>query len=293
MKASDFLYHRPATIEEAVGLLADYGGSARILAGGQSLLPMMNMRLARPSSLIDICDLDAMKEVRIEGDRTVLGAMVRYRCIEEDPVIRERLPALPHMIRWVGDRQVRNRGTVGGSLVQADPTGEMPLAALVLGAELEILGPRGVRTVPIEDFFVGSYATALEADEMVLEIRYPRHPAHFSFFEVNRRHNDFAVVSVLVVGDVAPDGSWRGLRIGLGGVDETPVLARNAMRRLEEGGLSEPAIAEAAEAAAAEISPASDIRGSEEYRRHLTKVYVARALRALKDRGDAERRGQS
>ena len=273
-----------------MALLADYGGQARILAGGQSLLPMMNMRLARPASLIDVCDLDALKSVRTEGKRTVLGSMVRYRRIEEDTVIRERLPSLPHLLHWVADRQVRNRGTVGGSLVQADPTGEMPLAALVLGAELKAIGPRGTRTLAIEEFFLGSYSTALEPDEMLLEISYPPHPARFSFFEVNRRHNDFAVVSVLAMGDRDPDENWRGIRIGLGGVDDTPVLARSAMAGVEGSSLSDDVIDMAAATAAGEVNPGSDIRASEEYRRHLTNVYVARALRALRDdRATAER----
>lgn len=291
MKAPDFLYSRPASVEEAVALLADHGGSARILAGGQSLLPMMNMRLARPASLIDICDLEELKRIEVQGEWTVLGAMVRYRRIEEDQTIRQRLPALPYMLHWVADRQVRNRGTVGGSLVQADPTGEMPLAALVLGARLKVRGPRGIRTLHLEEFFLGSYATALDPDEMVLEIHYPRHPDHFSFLEVNRRHNDFAVVSVLAVGDLTADGRWEGLRIGLGGVDETPVLARQAMAGLEGGNLSDEAIMQAAAAAAGEVNPASDIRASEDYRRHLTNVYVARALRLLRERGAAKERG--
>lgn len=286
MKSSDFLYHRPASVEEAVSLLSDYGEGARILAGGQSLIPMMNMRLARPASLIDICDLDALKETRNEGEWTVLGAMVRYRRIQEDPTIRERLPALAHLIQWVGDRQVRNRGTIGGSLVQADPTGEMPLATLVLRGELTLLGRSGARLLSVEDFFLGSYATALEVGEMLVEVRYPRHPDHFSFFEVNRRHNDFAVVSVLAVGNCSDEGRWRDLRIGLGGVDETPVLARGAMQCLEDGSLSEQTIEAAARAAADEVHPASDIRSSEEYRRHLTGVYVARALRALRAQRD-------
>lgn len=293
MKASDFLYHRPATVGEAAALLADYGGGARILAGGQSLLPMLNMRLVRPASLIDICDLDALKCVTAEGDTTVVGAMVRYRRIEDDPLIAERLPALPYMLHWVADRQVRNRGTLGGSLVQADPTGEMPLAALVLDARLRITGIRGERSLRVEEFLLGSYATALAPHEIVVEIVYPRHPQHFSFFEVNRRHNDFAVVSVLAVGNCDDDGTWSDLRIGLGGVDDTPVIARQAMRRLDDGSLSGAAIVAAAEAAAQEINPGSDIRGSEEYRRHLTKVYVMRALCSLKERGAVGKREAS
>jgi carbon-monoxide dehydrogenase medium subunit len=282
MKASDFLYHRPASVDEAVGFLADYAGNARILAGGKSLMPMMNMRLWRPSSLIDIGRLTDLDRVGMRGEGTVLGALVRYRRIESDQEIAERLPLLPVMIRHVGDRQVRNRGTIGGSLVQADPTVEMPLAALVLGAVAHVTGPRGSRAIPLEEFFVGSYATAIDAEEMLVEVEYPRHPAAFAFFEVNRRHNDFAVVSVAAVGDAGADGTWHGVRLGLGGVDETPVLARQAMALCEGTGLDDAVVEAAAAAAAGEVSPASDIRASEDYRRHLTAVYVARALKALR-----------
>ncbi|MDY6860835.1 MAG: xanthine dehydrogenase family protein subunit M [Pseudomonadota bacterium] len=282
MKASDFIYHRPGSVDEAIALLGDYGGSARILAGGQSLMPMMNLRLWRPSALIDIGRVSGLDQIEERGDVTILGALVRYHTIEHDPLIARRLPLLAHMIRYVGDRQVRNRGSIGGSLVQADPTGEMPLAALTLGAVALVRGPNGERQIPLEEFFLGSYATALENEEMLLEVHYPRHPDHFIFAEVNRRHNDFAVVSVAVLGDCS-DGIWRNLRIGLGGVDETPVLARAAMDLVEGTALDCADIAKAATSAAAEISPPSDIRASDEYRRHLTEIHVGRALRALAD----------
>jgi carbon-monoxide dehydrogenase medium subunit len=283
MKASDFLYHRPQTVAETVRLLADYGGNARILAGGQSLMPMMNMRLWRPSALIDIALVSGLDGIEESGGMTTLGARLRYHRIENDPVINRRLPSLACMIRKVGDRQVRNRGTLGGSLVQADPTGEMPLAALALGASVTLANTSGSRTVAVEDFFVGSYATAIDPEEFLLSVTYPRHPDHFAFMEVNRRHNDFAVVSVLVAADRGPLGAFENLRIGLGGVDETPILARAAMVAAENSVLDDETIARAAEFAAAGINPASDIRASADYRRHLTFVYVSRALAALRD----------
>lgn len=283
MKASDFLYHRPASVAEAVSLLHEYGGNARILAGGQSLMPMMNLRLWRPSALIDIAAVADLDRIEAWGEETVLGARVRYRQVETDPVIAERLPLLPRMIRHVGDRQVRNRGTIGGSLVQADPTGEMPLAALTLGATAHVVGPRGARDIALEDFFLGSYAAALEPEEMLVEVRYPRHPAHLAFVEVNRRHNDFAVVSIAVVGDRDSEGCWHDLRIGLGGVDETPVLARAAMAVLEGGDMADEAIARAADTAVEAISPPGDIRASADYRRHLCRVHMMRLLTSLRD----------
>ncbi|MBB3064503.1 FAD binding domain-containing protein [Limibacillus halophilus] len=283
MKAADFIYHRPDSIDETVGLLDDYAGNARILAGGQSIIPMMNLRLWRPSALIDIERLAELDGIEPRGDDTILGAMVRYRTIETHSLVAERLPLLVRMIHFVGDRQVRNRGTLGGSLMQADPTGEMPLAALTLGAEVTLYSVTGTRTMALEDFFVGSYATAAEPDEVLLKVRYPRHPEHFAFYEVNRRHNDFAIVSVAVVADRGSNGAWQGVRIGLGGVDETPVLAREAMSTAEGSDLSDTVIAEAARVASEFINPATDIRASEAYRRHLTEIYVARAMRDLRD----------
>ena len=281
MKASDFLYHRPDNVAQVLGLLRDYAGGARILAGGQSLLPMMNLRLWRPAALIDIGRVPGLDGIEIRGEATILGPRFGYWRIESDPLIAERLPLLAQMIRKVGDRQVRNRGTIGGSLVQADPTGEMPLAALVLNAVIHAESHCGRRSLPVEGYFLGSYATALEPEEMLVAVEYPRHPRHFAFAEVNRRHNDFAVVSVAMAADRDSAGMWRGLRIGLGGVDETPVLARAAMARGEATRLLPEDIAEIAALAAQEINPSDDIRASAAYRRHLAKVHVARVLRSL------------
>lgn len=289
MKASDFIYHRAGSVAEVVKLLSDYAGSARILAGGQSLMPMMNLRLWRPSALIDIGAIPGLDGIEISGEETVLGASVRYFRIETDPVIGDRLPLLARMIRHVGDRQVRNRGTIGGSLVQADPTGEMPLAALTLGASVRVVGVRGTRSIALEEFFRGSYATAIDPEEILVEVRYPRHPRYFTFHEINRRHNDFAVVSLAVAGDRDNDGTWRNVRIGLGGVDEMPILARRAMACCEGTRLEARDIGEAAEAAAGEINPPSDVRASAEYRRHLTSVHLGRALTSLRAAVDGRR----
>ena len=287
MKAADFLYHRPRSVEQAVQLLAEYGGSARILSGGQSLMPMMNLRLWRPAALIDIGAVPNLDRIEVRGEETVLGARVGYLRIETDPVIAAHLPLLARMILKVGDRQVRNRGTIGGALVQADPTGEMALGTLTLGATIRVKGRRGERDIPAEEFFIGSYATAIGLEEMLVSISYPRHPAHYAFFEINRRHNDFAVLSIALLGDRDAEGRWTGLRIGLGGVDETPVLARGAMDLGEGTALGPDTIAAMAAAAAREINPPDDIRASEEYRRHLTQVHLARMLTAF-----AAQRGQ-
>jgi carbon-monoxide dehydrogenase medium subunit len=283
MKAAHFTYHRPTSVDEAVGYLDDYGGGARVIAGGQSLVPMMNMRLWRPLALVDINRIPELAEVRTEGESTVLGALVRYTTVERLPLVADRLPVLRDLVRHIGDRQVRNRGTVGGSLVQADPTGEFPLACLVLGATVRVAGPGGVRRIPVSELYEGSYATVLELEELLTEVVFPAAPAYWAFAEVTRRHNDFAVISVLAVGDRDASGLWRDVRIGLGGVADTPVLADAAADLLVGTDLSDAVIGDAAELALAVIDPPSDIRASAEYRRHLVPVHVRRVLAELRD----------
>ena len=282
VKSADFAYHRPGDIADAVRYLQDYDGGARVLAGGQSLVPMMNMRLWRPEALIDINALTGLAELTVEGDETRIGALVRYTTLEFSPVVAERLPLLRAMVAFVGDRQVRNRGTIGGSLVQGDPTGEMPLGCLVLDASVSVLGPSGARSIAMADLYEGAYAATLAPDELLTEIRFPRHPPHFAFREFCRRHNDFCVLSVAATGRVSDGGRWSGLRIGLGGVNDTPVLADASMALLEGSRLDDADIAAAGEAARGAIDPPDDIRGSAEYRAHLVPLYVARVLRDLR-----------
>ena len=282
MKSADFAYHRPGDIAEVVRHLQDYDGGARVLAGGQSLMPMMNMRLWRPEALIDINGLNGLADVTVQGDETRIGALVRYTALEFSPVVAERLPLLRAMVAFVGDRQVRNRGTIGGSLVQGDPTGEMPLGCLVLDAAVSVLGPAGARTIPMAALYEGAYAATLGPDELLTEVRIPHHPPHFAFRESCRRHNDFCVLSVAATGHIGDDGRWRGIRIGLGGVNDTPVLADASMALLEGSRLDDADIAAAGDAALEAIDPPDDIRGSAEYRAHLVPLYVARVLRDLR-----------
>jgi carbon-monoxide dehydrogenase medium subunit len=282
VKAADFEYLRATSVAEAVRYLSDYGGDARIIAGGQSLVPMLNMRLWRLSAVIDANRVPGLDTFDVRGEETVVGALVRHATLEHLPIVADRLPLLATMIRFVGDRQVRNRGTLGGSLVQADPTGEMPLGCLVLGATAVAQGPEGEREIALESFYEGAYATALAFDEMLTRVVFPRHPAHFAFSEFSRRHGDFCVLSVAAVGDRSVDGRWHGVRIGLGGVADTPVLARHAAELLEGSLLTDDDIARAAHVALEAIDPASDIRASAEYRVHLVPVYVRRTLQKLR-----------
>jgi aerobic carbon-monoxide dehydrogenase medium subunit len=283
VKPAPFDYVRPASVEDALRVLDEHAGGARLLAGGQSLVPMMHMRLMQVSALVDINRLEGLDEVRAEGAATVLGALVRYAEIERSPVVSERLPLLQCVVRYIGDPQVRNRGTLGGSLAQADPTGEMPLACLALDATVVAASVAGTRELPVDALLDGAYATTLEPEEMITEVRFPAAPDAFAFLERGRRHNDFAVLSVAVLGRSGADGRWSDVRIALGGVDERAVLARDAARMLDGTALEDEAIAEAAQAALEVIDPPSDVRASAEYRRHLVPIYVRRALAKLRD----------
>jgi carbon-monoxide dehydrogenase medium subunit len=279
-------YHRATSVSHAVQLLSGYEGTARVIAGGQSLVPMLSMRLIQPDALIDVNRLAELAEVRVTGDTTVLGALVRYTTIEQSPLIAGRLGLLARMVRHVGDRQVRNRGTIGGSLAQGDPTGEMPLACLALGASVRAVGPAGQRELPMTDLYLGSYATVLEPCEVLTEVVFPRAPTHFAFAEQCRRHNDFAVVSVAAVGDRGPDGTWAGVRVALGGVADQPVLAAAAGAIASGSRLTDEVIAGAAQAALEVADPPSDVRASADYRRHLIPIYVRRVLTELRSGRD-------
>jgi carbon-monoxide dehydrogenase medium subunit len=283
MKPGPFGYHQATSVPDAVRLLSSYEGTARVIAGGQSLVPMLNMRLIQPDALVDLNGLAELAQIRTSGDTTSLGALVRYTAIEESPVVAGRLGLLARMVRHIGDRQVRNRGTIGGSLAQGDPTGEMPLACLVLGASVKVAGPSGRRELPVARLYQGSYATVLDPCDVLTEVIFPRAPGHFAFAEQCRRHNDFAVVSVAAVGDRQPDGTWTGVRVALGGIADQPVLAPAAGRIASGSPLDDRSIADAARAALEVADPPSDVRASADYRRHLVPVYVRRVLTELRD----------
>jgi len=284
VKPAPFAYERAASVEEAIALLGRYEGDARLLAGGQSLVPLLNMRLLQPSAVIDVNGVPGLDEIREEGDAVVIGALTRYCTIEWSPTLGSRLPLLTEIVRYVGDRQVRSRGTLGGSLAHADPTGEMPLAALALGATIVVQGPGGRREVPAEEFFLGPYATVLEPEEMVVEVRFPVRRTVSAVVEHARRHGDFAVISVAAVGEPNGDGGWGTVRVALGGVADAPFLAAGASEILS-GSRLEREVAERAGTAAAEAAdPPDDVRASADYRRHLIPIYVRRAVELLQER---------
>lgn len=281
MKPAPFEYVKAVSVADASAVLAEHGGEARVLAGGQSLMPLLGMRLMRPALLVDVNGLgDELGGIALRDGSLRVGALVRYSEVEHDPLVAEHVPLLAHVVRYVGDRQVRNRGTVGGALAQADPTGEVALACLALGARVHARSVEGTREIPIEDFFLGPYTTSLRPDELVTDIALPLSAGPFGFFERGRKHNDFAVVSIAVV--ASPDGGvWRGVRIALGGVNDTPVLATGAASALEDRAWDAETLELAVGRALTAIDPPDDVRASSEYRRHLVAVHLRRVLGAM------------
>jgi len=291
VKPAPFGYHLVTSVEEAIATLAAYEGTARPIAGGQSLVPMLNMRLMRPDALVDLAGVQSLRRLDADAETVTIGAMTRYTTVERSETIKERLPLLSEVVRHVGDRQVRNRGTVGGSLTHGDPTAEVPLACLTMGATVEVSGPSGRRTIPLDGLYETAYASTLEPGEVLTEVTIPANGRHFGFVECCRRHNDFAVVSVACIGKLDDRGRWTAIRIGLGGVADVPVLAGASAATLEGTALSDADIESAGQSALEAIDPPSDIRASAEYRRHLVPVYVRRALQAMRSSGSNGRTG--
>lgn len=282
MKPVNFQYERPADLADALETMRTFAGLARPLSGGQSLVPMLNMRLVQPAVVVDINDLGRELEgFRRRGDELEIGALTRYSRLRSAPEIVEQLPLLAHVIGFVGDRQVRNRGTLGGSISQADPTGEIPLCCVALGATIVVeSAARGRRELAAEDFFLGAYTPALEPDEILLAARFPRPPERFAFTEVGRKHNDFALLSVVVA--ATPTGDrWGDVRVALAGVADRPIAVPEAAALLDGQRWDAERIGAAAEVALAVIDPADDVRASAEYRRHLVPIKLRAAIEEL------------
>jgi carbon-monoxide dehydrogenase medium subunit len=280
MKPPKFDYHAPPTVDEAIALLTRYGGEAKLLAGGQSLVPLLNFRLSRPAALVDLNRIPSLAYIREADGYVRLGAMTRQRTIEFSPVVRRRLPLLAEATAFVGHLPIRTRGTIGGSLAHADPAAEYPTTLTALGGEVVVRGPRGERTLQAGDLFQSYLATALGADEILVEVRFPAMPdgAGFAFEEFSRRHGDFAIVGIaaMVIGDGL---SCTAARLATAGTGPLPVRLRDAEEILEREGLSEAAIEAASRRAAKLVDPPSDIHASADYRRNLTRVLTGRALR--------------
>jgi CO/xanthine dehydrogenase FAD-binding subunit len=279
MKPPAFQYERPSTLDEALRLLASHDGEAKLLAGGQSLVPMMNMRLAAPAVLIDINRLPELNGIRVEGDEIVIGALTRHREAETSALLLAEHPVLAEAARHISHVTIRNRGTIAGSLAHCDPAAEWPTVGLATQFSVVARKSTGERRIAIEDLLVGPFTTTLQDDEIITEVRAPRPPAGSgaSFIEFSRVHGNFAMASVCAVVGVA-DGVITSARIALGGVASTAVLADDASASL----IGERPTAEHLERAAtivrSSINPGTDVQATGEYRRQLAGTLVERAL---------------
>jgi carbon-monoxide dehydrogenase medium subunit len=286
MKPAQFEYHAPETVAEATSILARYDGEAKVLAGGQSLVPLLNMRLARPQALVDLNRVPDLADIRDDGDSITIGAMTRQRDVERSELVRREQPLLHEAVTLIAHPQIRNRGTIGGSLAHADPASELPAVALALDAEFRVSGPRGERTLTARDFFVTFLTTALEADEVLTSIRFPKPGRNTgtSVQEVARRHGDFALAGAAAT--VTLDGErCADARVALFGVGGTAVRASGAELVVRDAEVSDAALDGASDAARDELDePLGDIHASSDFRRHLARTMVRRALATAVER---------
>jgi aerobic carbon-monoxide dehydrogenase medium subunit len=278
MKPPAFTYSVPSTLDEAVALLTEHAAAEpRVLAGGQSLIPLMNFRLAQPGHLVDLRKVAELAGIRAEGDVLVIGAMTRQSDVERSPEVALLAPLLAEAVTLVGHTPIRNSGTIGGSLAHADPAAELPAAALALDAELVVAGPGGPRVVPAAEFLLGPFATALAADELLTEVRVPRQRGGHAFVEFARTHGNFAVVAVAAL--IELDGERvRRATLALTGVAPTAIRAAAAERVLIGAVPAEETLTAAADAAVADLRPAGDLHASAATRIDLARTYIRRAV---------------
>ena len=280
MPAVPFEYHVPTSLEEAIALLARYGERAKPLAGGQSLVPLLTLRLARPEIVIDLNEIEELRRVRREGEGVFIGALVRHRALERGEGALAACPLLQEAAALIGNVRVRTLGTIGGSLAHADPAAELPAVARVLDGVLVVRGAAGERAVPAAEFFVGALTTALQPDEVIVGIRLPAlgPGAGHAVIEFTRRAGDFAIVAAVAVVEIRPSGEIARVRLALAGAGSVPVRLPGVEAVLA-GQRPDPGIfRRAAEGVAREIDPEGDVHASAAYRRHLARVLTARAL---------------
>jgi carbon-monoxide dehydrogenase medium subunit len=282
MKLPAFDYACPSTLREAVALLAAHNGEAKALAGGQSLVPMMAFRVAQPSLLVDLRKLPGLNEIKIADDGVRIGALVRWRDILDDKRLDTAHPLLKAAISHVAHYQIRNRGTVGGSLAHADPASEMPGIAMSCDAEISVTGMAGSRIIQAADFFLGALTTALAADELITEVRLPAWPAkrRFGFQEFARRRGDFAMAGIALFYDPDAAGKASNPHIGVFGVGDRPRRLTKAEAVLNTQAVDEGLAAKVGQAVSNEVEPQEDIHASAPYRRALAGTLAERALLA-------------
>jgi CO/xanthine dehydrogenase FAD-binding subunit len=282
MKAAPFDYVRADSVEQTCALLAEGEGERRVIAGGQSLVPMMAMRLARPELLIDISRVEALTGIEERGDTVTIRACTTQAAALADVVVRRRLPLLAEALAWIGHPQTRNRGTIGGSLAHADPSAEIGLVAVTLGAEMAIQGAGGVRRAAASEFLVDAMTTALEPDEILAEVAFPVWNSGLSvgtaFREMSRRHSDFALVAVAAQVALDEDGVCRRLALGIGGASGAPLTLPAVVDRLVGSRLEPDDLAEAESLTRDGLDPQSDPHATSGYRRQVAGTLVRQAL---------------
>jgi carbon-monoxide dehydrogenase medium subunit len=280
VKPAPYDYYDPMTVQEAIGLLNEFGDEAKLLAGGQSLVPMLNFRLARPSQLVDINNVTELDYVRRDDGVLVIGALTRQRSLERSELADGAWALLPEALHNIGHVHIRNRGTIGGSLSHADPAAELPAAVSALGGRMVLRGQEGEREIAADAFFDGFFTTALAPNEILTEIRIPAWPARSgsAFLEVSRRHGDFAQVGVAAAIALDDDGRVIQGGLALAGVGGEPVCATAVIDRLVGEQPTSQLIGELTEEFVAGLTPPSDLHGSADYRRQLARHLVPRAL---------------
>lgn len=291
MKPVPFDYIRPRSIEETCALLAQ-DAEARVIAGGQSLVPMLSMRLARPTRLVDILRLPELAGIRDDGDSIIVGATTRQAAAERDPLIARKLPLLAQVFPWVGHAATRRRGTIGGSMAHADPSAEIPLVALTLGADIVVRDTKGDTTIKADDFFLGPMVTAIPHGALLTALRFPVWPqprVGTGFHEVNARHSDFAFVCAAAQVAVDEAGRCTACAIGIGGLGEYPVRLDHAAEALIGSDLGDKAISGAIETAMAKLEIWSDLHASADYRRRTGGVLARRAVSDARQAATARR----
>jgi CO/xanthine dehydrogenase FAD-binding subunit len=286
LKSPPFQYTRAGSLGEACEHLARYGEEAKVLAGGQSLVPMMAMRLLRPAWLVDVNELAALKYVLIEQDKARIGACTTQASVLRDAALAQKVPLLRQALAWVGHGQTRNRGTIGGSLAHADPSAELPLVAVTLQATMHARSSAASRSVNAQEFFTGAMSTALRPEECLEQTHWPIWPERRTgsgFAELSIRHGDFAIVAAAAQVALDEEGRCTRAAFGLGGVGSAPLRFAQIGSRLRGSRLDDALVEDVAAAAAAQCEPGNDLHASAGYRRHLARVLGARALREARD----------
>lgn len=288
MIPAQFDYHAPTSLDEAIALLAQNAGAAKVLAGGQSLIPAMRFRLAMPEVLIDINGITQLDYVKERNGYLAIGALTRETTLEESPLIKERYPLLLDTAKVVADPLVRQRATVGGNLAHADPANDHPATMLAYAAQVVARGPGGERVIGIDDFFTGLFESALEPGEILTEIRIPvpKAASTGAYIKVERKVGDYAVAGVAVQLELVA-GICQSIRIGLTNLNPTPMRALEAEARLTGQALTDDNLEAAGKLAAAACDPSEDLRGSAAYKRDVTRVVLKRAVRLAEERSRA------